>query len=63
MRVCVVEDQHRFILNHQVMQGTTDDAIAVSIVEGTKHRFDNLHSVSMDKGFHSKDNQANSKRS
>ena len=57
LRVCVVEDQHRFILNHQVMQGITDDAIAVSIVEGTKKRFDNLHSVSMDKGFHSKDNQ------
>ena len=57
LRVCVVEDQHRFILNHQVMQGTTDDAIAVSIVEETKQRFGTLHSVSMDKGFHSKDNQ------
>jgi hypothetical protein len=57
LRVCVVEDQHRFILNHQVMEGTTDDAIAVSIVEETKQRFGILHSVSMDKGFHSKDNQ------
>ena len=57
LRVCVVEDQHRFILNHLVMQGTTDDAIAVSIVEETKQRFGTLHSVSMDKGFHSKDNQ------
>jgi DNA-binding FrmR family transcriptional regulator len=58
LRVCVVEDQHRFILNHQVMEGTTDDAVAVSIVEETKQRFGILHSVSMDKGFHSKDNQA-----
>ena len=57
LRVCVVEDQHRFILNHLVMEGTTDDAVAVSIVEGTKQRFGTLHSVSMDKGFHSKDNQ------
>src|SRR5450755_2879660 len=57
LRVCVVEDQHRFILNHLVMEGTTDDAVAVPIVEETKQRFDNLHSVSMDKGFHSKDNQ------
>ena len=39
------------------MEGTTDDAIAVSIVEETKQRFGILHSVSMDKGFHSKDNQ------
>lgn len=62
LRVCVVEEQHRFILNHQVMQGTTDDAIAVSIVEETKQRFDNLHSVSMDKGFHSKENQDKLKR-
>jgi hypothetical protein len=40
------------------MQGMTDDAIAVPIVEETKQRFGALHSVSMDKGFHSKDNQA-----
>lgn len=57
LRVCVVEDQHRFILNHQVMQHTTDDAVAVPIIEKVKQRFANLHSVSMDKGFHSKDNR------
>ena len=57
LRVCVVEDQHRFILRHRVMDKTTDDAIAVSIVEQTKQRFDTLKSVSMDKAFHSKDNQ------
>ena len=57
LRTCVVEDQHRFILHHQVMQKTTDDVIAVSIVEQTKQRFGTLHSVSMDKGFHTKDNQ------
>jgi len=39
------------------MEGTTDDAVAVPIIEETKQRFGNLHSVSMDKGFHSKDNQ------
>jgi transposase, IS5 family len=61
LRVCVVEDQHRFILNHQVMQGTTDDEIAVSIVEETKQRFGALRSISMDKGFHSRDNQADLK--
>jgi transposase, IS5 family len=58
LRVCIVEDQHRFILHHLVMEKTTDDAIAVSIVEETKQRFEFLGSVSMDKGFHSKDNQA-----
>jgi hypothetical protein len=57
LRACIVEDQHRFILHHQVMENTTDDAIAVSIVEESKERFGTLRSVSMDKGFHSKDNQ------
>ena len=57
LRVCVVEDQHRFILHHQVMEKTTDDAIAVSITERTKKSYDTLRSVSMDKGFHSKANQ------
>lgn len=57
LRVCVVEDQHRFILNHLVMQGVTDDAIAVSIVEETMQRFGPLRSISMDKGFHTKVNQ------
>ena len=58
LRTCVVEDQHRFILHHQVMEKITDDAIAVTIVDETKQRFDTLRSVSMDKGFHSADNQA-----
>jgi IS5 family transposase len=58
LRTCVVEDQHGFILHHQVMRKLTDDAIAVSIIEDTKQRFDALHSVSMDKGFHSAANQA-----
>lgn len=58
LRVCVMEDQHRFILDYMVMERTTDDAIAVSIVTRTKERFDTLESVSADKGFHSKSNQA-----
>jgi hypothetical protein len=57
LRACIVEDQHRFILHHQVMEKTTDDVIAVSIVEETKQRFASVGSISMDKGFHSKDNQ------
>ena len=57
LRACIVEDQHRFILHHQVMEKTTDDVIAVSIVEETKQRFGSVSSISMDKGFHSMDNQ------
>lgn len=57
LRVCVVEDQHRFILRHAVMHKITDDAIAVAITQQTKQRFGTLHSISMDKGFHSRSNQ------
>ena len=57
LRVCVVESQYGFILHHQVMEKTTDDQIAVSIIEETKERFPLLSCVSFDKGFHSAGNQ------
>lgn len=57
LRVAVAEDQHRFILLHLVMQRTTDDAVAVPLVEQVSQRFGKPASVSMDKGFHSRDNQ------
>ena len=57
LRVCVVEDSYRFILHHQVMEKTTDDQIAVSIVKQSQSRFPALKTISMDKGFHSPNNQ------
>ena len=27
LRVCIMEDQHRFVLHHQVMQKQTDDQV------------------------------------
>lgn len=57
VRVCVLEDQHQFILHHRVMEKETDDKIAVAIVKETKTRFAELSTCSFDKAFHSKDNQ------
>lgn len=57
LRTCIVEDQHRFILHHRVMEKITDDQIAVHIIEETRQRYGILKSISMDKGFHSKNNQ------
>jgi hypothetical protein len=57
LRVAVVEDQHGFILHHQVMERVTDDQIAVPLVEETCARFPETQSASMDKGFHSPANQ------
>lgn len=62
LRVAIVEDQHRFILHHQVMVKTTDDQIAVALVEQTQTRFPAAKAMSFDKGFHSPRNQAELKQ-
>jgi len=57
LRVCVMEDQHQFILHSKVMQKLTDDKIAIEMVTETQKNFPNLACVSFDKGYHSKENQ------
>lgn len=57
LRACVVEDQYGFILHHQVMEGQTDDKIAVSIVKETIERYPSFALCSFDRGFYSPDNR------
>lgn len=57
LRVCVLEDQYGFILNHMVMQKQTDDKVAVPMIAQALGTFPELNSCSFDKGFHSPDNQ------
>ncbi len=57
LKVCVLEDQHGFILHHMVMQKQTDDQVAISMVGQTLEKFPKLNSCSFDKGFHSPANQ------
>jgi hypothetical protein len=57
LRVCIVEDQYRFILYHHVMEQQTDDQVAVFMVEESKMRFPALNQCSFDQGFHSPENQ------
>ena len=57
LRVNLIEDQHQYILHHQVMRRQTDEKVAVEIVEETKKRFPELAVVSWDKGAHSPQNQ------
>lgn len=57
LKVCVLEDQHGFILHHRVMEKETDEQIAVSMVKETQKRFPALALCSFDKGFHSPSNQ------
>ena len=57
IKVCILEDQHQFILHHQVMQNQSDDQVTVEMVVQAKQRFGDLNACSFDKGFHSKANQ------
>jgi hypothetical protein len=57
LRVCILEDQHRFILHHQVMEKQTDEQVAVSMVDKSQASFPSLRVVSFDKGFHSPSNR------
>jgi hypothetical protein len=57
LKVCVIEDQHGFILNHRVMQNETDDKVAVPLISQTIKKFSSIYSCSFDKGFHSPTNQ------
>jgi len=58
LKVCILEDQHQFILHHHVMTRQTDEKIAVAMIAETKKRFPTLNACSFDKGFHSPANQA-----
>lgn len=57
LNVCILEDQHQFILHHRVMLHETDVDIPIVMVKETKARFPELSSCSFDQGFHSPDNQ------
>lgn len=57
VRVCVVQDQFGFLLNHKVMEKRTDDAVAVSIMEETMKMYNNIRQGSYDKGFYSPGNK------
>lgn len=57
LKVCIVEDEHQFILHHKVMRKQSDDKVAVSIAQETKLRYPNLYSISYDRGFFTKENR------
>jgi hypothetical protein len=57
VKVCILKDQHQFILHHQVMQQQTDDQVTLEMVVQARTRFPRLNACSFDKGFHSPLNQ------
>jgi len=57
LAVCVMEDQHGFILHQIVMQKVRDDSMAIPIVQETKKRYPTLWSCSFDRGFWTPENR------
>lgn len=57
VRVCVLEDQHQFILHHRIMWKETDDKVAVAMVAAALERYPSLNQCSFDKGFYTPKNR------
>lgn len=55
--VCVLEDQHQFVLHHRILWDESDKQVAVTMVEQTQALFPDLTQCSFDRGFHSPANQ------
>jgi hypothetical protein len=57
LRVCLLEDQHGFILGHKVMRQQTDEKVAVEMAAEAKEKFPALGGCSYDKGFYTPGNK------
>jgi hypothetical protein len=57
LRVCLLEDQHGFILSHKVMRQQTDEKVAVEMAAAAKEKFPALGGCSYDKGFYTPANK------
>ena len=55
--VCVLEDQHQFILQHEVLRTGGDSDMIVSFLKKAKRRYPAMTSCSMDKGYYSWSNR------
>ncbi len=55
--VCILEDQHGFVLHHEVIWRGHDVDVAVPMVERSRARFPDLRAASFDRGFHSPGNR------
>lgn len=51
--VCVLEDQHQFILDHRITWEEEDMDVAVPVVKGCKETYPNLKGYSFDRDFYS----------
>ena len=56
-KVLIATDQYHFILHHQVIEGKADVELTVPLADTLLTRYSNIESLSLDKGFYSKENK------
>ena len=55
--LCIVEDQHQFILDHRIMWKGEDVDVAAPLLESCLQAYPDIAVCSFDRGFHSPENQ------
>ncbi len=58
VKVVIVEDQYQFILHHEVMEKLEDKEIAAPLVMDITLKFEEVKSISFDKGFYTPANKS-----
>ncbi len=56
-KVLIATDQYHFILHHQVIEGKADAALTIPLSDALLSGYRNIESLSLDKGFYSKQNK------
>lgn len=56
-KVLIATDQYHFILHHQVIEGKADAALTIPLADALLSGYRNIESLSLDKGFYSKENK------
>ena len=56
-KVLIATDQYHFILHHQVIEGKADAELTIPLADKLLSKYSNIESLSLDKGFYSKENK------
>lgn len=56
-KVLIATDQHHFIIHHQVIEGKADATLTIPLADSLLSTYKNIESLSLDKGFYSKENK------
>ena len=56
-KILIATDQYHFILHHQVVEGKADSELTIPLADKLLSRYKNIESLSLDKGFYSKENK------